>query len=397
MCVSIVFCIFAPMKRSSLLTAIVLSMCMLPVSLQAQGTPEQRKDATAAMSLGELDEVLGGSSTLFFWEGRLWSCNDHGHLTLYAIDTATAALTDSIDLGVTVNDLEEVTQDEEYFYFGDFGNNSGSRTDLHILRLAKSHLAEGSIAFDTIHYSLPPHDNLRDMDCEAFVAADTALYLFTKQWVGHQSECYRLPKEPGTWAPTLVDTLPVEGLVTGACYQPERQLLVLCGYSLLCKPFVYLCYGFEGHDFGSGTQAKVELGNRIGTQTEGIASRDGLHYYLTSEHLNSYGIEEVARLWSLDLTPQLGHYLYPDSSFTALPEASAAEPLTVYPNPTTHILHLPAGVVGHVRLYSLAGQLMMELPADGEIDLSPLPAGTYTLRITLRTGEAEWLKVVKTN
>ena len=145
-------------------------------------------------------------------------------------------------------DAEEVTQDDEYLYFGDIGDNNGVRNDLHVLRLEKAALASGAIAFDTLWFSYPDRtdSSARDFDCEAFVATDTALILFTKQWLSQGGSCYSIPKTPGRWEARRLFDIATEGMVTGACYQPERGRLVLCGYNMFCMPFVYLFDGFSG-------------------------------------------------------------------------------------------------------------------------------------------------------
>ena len=130
-----------------------------------------------AVRRGSLPQEVSGSSSLFWMDGRLWTANDHGALRLYALDTLTAEIDSVIDLGAKVYDLEEVTLDSLYLYFGDFGDNNGTRSSLRILRLSRHDLAEGRFLFDTIFFHYPERtvDNARDFDCEAFLAGTDSL------------------------------------------------------------------------------------------------------------------------------------------------------------------------------------------------------------------------------
>src|SRR5690606_30715450 len=106
---------------------------------------------------------------------------------------------------ISNTDWEEISQDEDYFYIGDFGNNGhGNRTDLHILRISKASLADEPI-IDTIHFSYNnqtdftgTEPNATDFDCEAMIISQDSIYLFTKQWLSQNSAIYALSKTPGS-------------------------------------------------------------------------------------------------------------------------------------------------------------------------------------------------------
>ena len=257
-----------------------------------------------AVQVGLLPDGASGSSSLFFLDGTLWTCNDHGTLVLYALDTLTAEVTATLDLGVKVYDLEEVAQDNLYIYFGDIGDNAGSRPHLRVLRLAKSDFCRRHYLFDTIRFSYPDRTtaNARDFDCEAFLSTGDSLYFFTKQWLSQGSACYSVPNSPGDHVATHRFTLHTDGLVTGACFMPQLRILALVGYSLLVQPFVYLIDGFDSCRFNLGRHRRTDLANPIGSQTEGIASLDGIHYFLTRETLTLSFFSRRAALLRLDLS-----------------------------------------------------------------------------------------------
>lgn len=389
------------MEKHTAFIFILLVTC----SLQAIAQP------LATTVVGELDSGLGNTSALFYWEGRLWTSNDHGTLTLHCLDTLTGTTLQRVGCDTTFSDMEEVAQDSVYFYFGDFGNNHERlRNDLRILRLHKSDLTRGICQFDTIAFSYSGYDPAgagarrlptTDYDCEAMVAAGDSLFLFTKQWSSRRTTCFALPKEPGSYTALPRFTLNVDGLVTGACHTahvtPEgtRQVLALCGYSLLLQPFVFLMYGFDGTAFDQGHRNRLTLNRPIGTQTEAIASADGLHYWLTNEAFSRFGISQPAQLLSIDLSPLLGDYLNPDSSNAAMPAVTnGEEEPAVHPNPTDGTLNIDIPDVERVEVLDSSGRLLLST-ASPTLDLRKLDAGTYLLRITTRQGNVVSRKVIK--
>ncbi|MBO4599872.1 MAG: T9SS type A sorting domain-containing protein [Bacteroidales bacterium] len=390
------------MIRKILVAIIFLAICPLVVLAQHSGGA---KPNPAATIVGTLPATLDNTSSLFFWQDRLWTLNDHGGLVFYELDTLTAAVVrqlPTLDTLPPFSDMEEATQDDNYFYFGDFGNNHEQlRDDLRILRLAKSDLLSGIFHFDTIFFTYldydptqPGRDDLpiTDYDCEAMIATADSLYLFTKQWTSQQTTCYVLPNLPGRYTALPRGTAEVYGLVTGACYRPSQQLLVFSCYSVLCQPFVYVLYGFSGTDFFGGEHLRLPLSNFIGTQIEAVATADGLHYYLTNEHFSRMSITQPAQLLSLDLTDYLGQYLRPDTSHVGIttPLRSDIKEFAVSPNPASdrlEVMRLRAGTDARLSFFDAAGRMLLEHPfpphADTcTVDISSLSAGTYLLLVT---------------
>jgi len=74
-------------------------------------------------------------------------------------------------------------------------------------------------------------------------------------------------------------------------------------------------------------------------------------------------------------------------------------PYAYYPNPARDQLHMefsPDVQPIHVELYDLQGRLVRtQSKALGNIDMSQLPAGTYTMRVIMEDGMAYSDKVVK--
>ena len=115
---------------------------------------------------------------------------------------------------------------------------------------------------------------------------------------------------------------------------------------------------------------------------EGIATTDGLHYYLTCEHLDAYGITHPAQLLTLDLTAFF-------SSTSQILSHPTSQSFTIYPNPTIGIIHLPSQGVKAVAVFDMQGHKISDFRnqnSELEIDLRTLPIGTYVLRITCEDG-----------
>ncbi len=241
----------------------------------------------------ELDEQISETSGLILWDGFLWTFNDNTDTRLYFIDTATAEIIGDYNLpGVVNQDWEDIAQDQNFIYLGDFGNNSGNRTNLHIIRIDKLSLKSGGPSIDTIWFTFSDqHDfvssgiNQTEFDCEAFVASSDSIFLFTKQWLSGNTTQYALSKLPGSYVAQKRETFDIQGLVTGADYIEEERILVLCGYSVLMQPFLYLLYDFQESAFFSGNKKRFYL-NLPFHQVEGIALGDESKYYFSNEASN---------------------------------------------------------------------------------------------------------------
>ena len=390
------------MKWNGLLLLIGLTVSAVVANAQQLDDGFQ---SVQAQVVGTLDPLLDNTSSLFYWEGDLWTCNDHGEVVFHALDTTTGDILRSIATGVMPSDMEEVAQDDAYFYLGDFGNNHELlRTDLRVLRFLKSDLLTGRIRPDTIAFVYEGYDPsvvkgkglpTTDFDCEAMVAGTDSLYLFSKQWGSYQTVCYTLPKQPGTYTAYGRDTLDVQGMVTGACLLPGARMLALCGYNIICQPFVWLLYGYENNRFFGGGQLRIDLDNGIGLQVESIATADGRHFFLTNEHFSRMGFERPAQLLSLDLTDIITQLSVSDTGGVGLPVLEEPEQWGLQPNPTTGVVEIDREGVELVEVMDAAGRLMMSSQRGRQVDISGLPGGAYVVCVTFADGSRRCGKVVK--
>ncbi len=258
------------------------------------GSCEYKQASVAPILSVDLTDETEETSGLILWNDSLYTHNDNTDINLYALDTVTGGVLRTISLKGSVNkDWEDIAQDDDYLYIGDFGNNvSGNRTDLNILKVSKASLRDSLPKIEKINFSYSDQEDLTKLksnttnfDCEAMVVSRDSIYLFTKQWSAKNTSVYTLPKSEGTYIARLKTTFDVKGLITGAAYLEDKKLLVLCGYSGMVQPFFYLLYDFKGYDFFSGNKRKIIIDNMSFHQVEGIATLSGLDYFVTNEHL----------------------------------------------------------------------------------------------------------------
>ncbi|KAF2509234.1 T9SS C-terminal target domain-containing protein [Flavobacterium zhairuonense] len=266
----------------------------------------------------KLNDTIGETSGLISFGDLLWTHNDDHDKTIYGLDTL-GKIQKKIILDKVINhDWEEISQDSSSVYIGDFGNNlSGNRVDLNILKISKTDFLNGKPTIETISFKYSDQTdfslqkpNTTNFDCEAFIATKDSIYLFTKQWKSSKTNIYVLPNQLGNHIAQLKQTIDTKGLVTGATYLESKKLVVLCGYSKLGKPFLYLLYDFKNHEFDSGNKRRIDLQLSF-HQIEGIATTDGLHYYLTNETLTRKPIINVpAKIHYFDLSSILNSYIH---------------------------------------------------------------------------------------
>ncbi|MCF6170056.1 MAG: hypothetical protein L3J66_03660 [Bacteroidales bacterium] len=240
---------------------------------------------------GEVNETSG----LVFFRDGLWTINDSGNAPIiYCLDPATGEVVQRITIGNAKNrDWEDLAQDENYIYIGDFGNNSGSRRRLDIYRIPKTAIPpEGDvvvnserIVFQYPDYKGKPEQKKQtNFDCEAFIVIGDSIHLFSKNWGDQRTKHYRIPKTPGNFVADILFDFDAKGMITAADYNPQTNQLILLGYTKNeWVPFFWLLFDFEGHDFFAGNKRRVDMINIVATQTEGICFTGGNGGVLTSE------------------------------------------------------------------------------------------------------------------
>jgi len=308
----------------------------------------------------EIDETSG----LAYLNGKLWTINDSGGLNaLYAFDTTTGEIIQVITIANSNNiDWEDLASDDEYIYIGDFGNNSGTRDDLAIYRVLKADIpleGNGTVESDKITFVYSDYDGISEkrkshnFDCEAFIATDDSLYLFSKNHENQKTKLYKLPKLSGNYIAEMVTIFNSAGLITGADINNESNEITLVGYvNNEWTPFTWLLFDFKDNDFFGGNKRRIDLLNIIATQTEAIAYTIGKNEVITSE----------GRLFS-QTAYDFNSGLWTNESPSTISEVNSnLFDFSLSPNPVSkgklniEINKLPVGVY-QIEIYDTLGQL----------------------------------------
>jgi hypothetical protein len=273
-----------------------------PLTIVNDGSCEYRSTKIKSTYTASLSEKVKETSGLLLYDTLLWTHNDDHDTALYAVDTVGNIKKKIVLQNVKNTDWEEISQDSSYFYIGDFGNNvSGNRKDLHILRIEKKSLYSNIQKIDSISFS---YSNQTD-----FSALKSNTTNFDCEWSSQKTSVYSLPKTTGKHIAQFQETINTKGLITGATYVPDRKTIVLCGYSKSLSPFIYLLYDFQDTQFASANKRKIKLQLPF-HQVEGIATKDGIHYYISNESFTRKPfINSAQQLHQFDLSPFISQHL----------------------------------------------------------------------------------------
>jgi hypothetical protein len=246
----------------------------------------------------EFPEVLKENSGMTEYSDLLWNINDGGNeAAIYGFGIKDTILHRKVIIREATNtDWEDITQDEQHIYIGDFGNNLGDRRDLRIYLLNKQDLlptsdtmrVEGIIGFSYQDQSdfTPAANFATPWDCEAFVVMGDSVILFTKDWQSNQTSLYTLPAKAGNYSAKLRKRFNISGLVTAAAWSKTKKELLILGYENY-TPFISVVPDFSLDNLTLAGIRRNNFPEFLGTQTEGIAySADG-SVYVSCEGLSS--------------------------------------------------------------------------------------------------------------
>ncbi|MBI9034710.1 MAG: hypothetical protein JEZ03_09600, partial [Bacteroidales bacterium] len=222
---------------------------------------------TTPAQLYQLADELNENSGLIHFRNQLLTMNDSGgEAKLFVLNKETGNIEQSIQISNATNvDWEELAQDNQYIYIGDFGNNYGNRTDLKVYKVNKNDIptsGNASITADIINFSYADQLNLgdSDYDCEACFVENEYIVLFSKSWVTANTRVYHLPKVPGNYELNVVDQYDIDGFITAADINDQRNTAVLLGYKDY-NPFMWILYDFQNASYFSGHKRRIDFNN----------------------------------------------------------------------------------------------------------------------------------------
>lgn len=346
--------------------------------------------------IGNLPSDVSETSGLWMYNGLLWTHNDSGNEPLiYGLDPSNGSVQRTVRiLSASMNDWEDMTADATHLYIGDFGNNNGNRTDLRIYKIPLDALSGDSATAETIEFSYEdqtdfsnkPQNN--NYDAEALIAMGDSLYIFSKNWANLRTKLYVLPKETGSYSARLSGDLFANGLVTGASFNPKDSVIMLCGYTKVLTPFLWLLWDFRDKEVFSGNKRRINLNLPL-HQVEGVTWNSDSDYFITNEAFTQVG-NVPAALFTVNT----------EAWITVTSTATGSQLLTadirIFPNPSTDSIHIQwKSETFHpsdIHLFTVDGRLLMHQSVEinnesTSLDVRNLPAGQYNIVISGQEGQ----------
>ena len=255
-----------------------------------------------------LSDKLSESSGLAYIDGTLWTHNDSGgEAKLYAIDKSNGKILKTVTvLNASNIDWEDLAFNQTHLFIGDFGNNKGTRRDLKIYKIKRDDLkTKTEVKAEVIEFSYATQTDFKsnpntNYDCEAFIAYEDKLYLFSKNHGNRKTDMYVIGTDVGVEVAEKVSSFNTQALVTGASIDVQNRTLALIGYSTRGNPKSWIFSNFVDADFFKGEQSKIIWGSPAKAQIEGVTHIAKGKLYISSEKV-SY----LNNLGSFNLKPKL--------------------------------------------------------------------------------------------
>ena len=329
-----------------------------------------------------LQDSLKETSGLILLNDRLITHNDSGgESALYEIDSVSGGILRKVIIENASNyDWEDLCYDDTYIYIADFGNNTGSRTNLRVYRtLISDYLTtpNDTISADTIFFDYSDQTDFTstqfstNFDAEAIISWNDSLYIFTKNWGNQWTNIYALPKTPGNYSLPRIDSINTDGFVTGASFNTSSNSIILSGYAFT-YPFVVEISDFTTSQFSSATvvRTQIQFPSGYSYQLEGVSPIDATNFYISTEE----SFSGASGLFRLEL-----------NATNAVNDLNVTE-FSIYPVPSSQYLNIDCADGIQIEMYSLSGKLI-SATFDHQIDVSGFTSGGYLILFKGESGE----------
>ena len=251
----------------------------------------QKIDSAKILNKIELPKIINETSGLEFYNNNFITHNDSGGEPSLYVFNEKGEIIETIELNknssqqIENNDWEDITNDNEYLFVADTGNNFGNRDNLNIIRVSKkdSLIVDGVIEISYLNqesfFPRPKHK----YDAEALVIIDDKIVLFSKDREGLNSDLYLIDKTlSGSQTITSSSSYNVNTLITGGDYNEENNLLALVGYNSREEQHLILFNNFVLTDLKNNTFVKYKIPLER-AQIEAIKIIDEKTFWVTSE------------------------------------------------------------------------------------------------------------------
>lgn len=277
------------------------SNCRKPTRAASAAEPPLVSSAIKPVSVNMLDAKVNETSGLIFFDNSFWTINDSGNENiLYRIDAKTGSVSAEIKITGSQNiDWEELSQDQDYVYIADIGDNSLKRDEKQIYKVRKSDILQikgsGDVNSEVIRFSYPEVEGKPGhYDAEALFAYKGELHLFTKDLF--ETNHFTLATQPGTSTARFIEKYKSEGMVTGAAFDASDNTLILVGYMGFGDRLLWAFKTSDDNHFFSLAAKSFTMGSVTETgQVEAVCLSPERKLYLTNE---SFGTVKQ-QLWTV--------------------------------------------------------------------------------------------------
>ena len=248
-------------------------------------------DTAEIVSKIVLPKIINETSGLEFYNNYFITHNDSGgEPSLYVFNEdgeiiETIELNKNPDFEIENNDWEDITNDNEYLFVADTGNNFGNRDNLNIIRVSKGTdfmvdgIIEISYSDQESFFPRPKHK----YDAEAIIVIEDKIALFSKDRENLNTDLYLVDKnQNGSQILTSEVSYNVNTLITGGDYDEDRNLLALVSYNSNGNQYLILFKNFELNNLENNTFKKFKIPLEQ-AQIEAVKIIDEKTFWVTSE------------------------------------------------------------------------------------------------------------------
>ena len=248
-------------------------------------------DTAEIVSKIVLPKIINETSGLEFYNNYFITHNDSGgEPSLYVFNEMgevieTIGLNKNPDFEIENNDWEDITNDNEYLFVADTGNNFGNRDNLNIIRVSKGTdfmvdgIIEISYSDQESFFPRPKHK----YDAEAIIVIEDKIALFSKDRENLNTDLYLVDKnQNGSQILTSEVSYNVNTLITGGDYDEDRNLLALVSYNSYGNQYLLLFENFKLKNLENNTFKKFKIPLEQ-AQIEAVKIIDEKTFWVTSE------------------------------------------------------------------------------------------------------------------
>ena len=248
-------------------------------------------DSAEILSKIVLPKIINETSGLEFYNNNFITHNDSGgEPSLYVFNEMgevieTIGLNKNPDFEIENNDWEDITNDNEYLFVADTGNNFGNRDNLNIIRISKGTdfmvdgIIEISYSDQESFFPRPKHK----YDAEAIIVIEDKIALFSKDRENLNTDLYLVDKnQNGSQILTSEVSYNVNTLITGGDYDEDRNLLALVSYNSNGNQYLLLFKNFKLNNLENNTFKKFKIPLEQ-AQIEAVKIIDEKTFWVTSE------------------------------------------------------------------------------------------------------------------